>query len=793
LNNYVSLLYQGKTGGLWAITSSGLNRLTYRDDTIRIHAFPGVKALAGHIILSMFEDPKGDLWFGTLNRGLMCLKENTCYTYTTRDGLPGNTVTCILQDREGTLWFGTENGGLSRFKNGTVTTFSKKDGLSSNWVTALYEDKHGTLWIGTQNGGLNCRKKNSFSAWTSRQGLSHDYVTAIFEDREGNLWIGTYGGGLNRLKDRKITTYFSNKGLSDNVIFPIFQDSKGAIWFGTFHGGINRYFNGTLSTFTREHGLSGNMVWAICEDREGNLWFGTYSGLNCLKNGHFITYTQKDGLSDNMVKSLCADRKGSLWIGTQNGGLNCFEDGTFKTYSIGTGLPANYVTSIIEDSRGNLWIGCFGAGLVRYQYGRPGDDTFTTYTTKEGLSSNYVLSLYEDRENILWIGTMGGGLNRFENETFIAFTTHEGLFNNVVFRIIEDGNNNLWMSCNRGIFRVNKQECSDFIQGKIPGITAVNLDRSDGMVISECNGGFQPAGCKTRDGRIWFPTMKGVAVIDPDAIKINTVPPPIKIEGVKVDDVFIDPKGKDNIELSPGKRRLEFRYTALSFVSPRKIKFRYKLEGFEKEWVDAGASTERIATYTNLSPGRYRFRVTACNNDGTWNQAGASLSFTLEPFFYQTYWFYGLCVVCVILTGVVIHRLHVRRILSKERRKYEKVRLPAEEAEKYLKKLLHFMETEKPYLDPAISARRLAESLMIPHHYLSQVINAKLKQNFYDFINYHRVEEARRILTDSKQNHLTIHEIALKVGFNSKSVFNRAFLKHAHMTPSDFKRKQNNR
>ncbi len=289
--------------------------------------------------------------------------------------------------------------------------------------------------------------------------------------------------------------------------------------------------------------------------------------------------------------------------------------------------------------------------------------------------------------------------------------------------------------------------------------------------------------CTTREG-----LPKGVVIIDPNNIKTNPIIPTVIIEKIKIDDIVID--AVQDIEISPGKRRFEFHYTAPSFVAPKKMEFRYKLEGFEKEWINAGSSTGRTACYTNIPPGSYCFRVIAGNNDGTWNKTGASFNFSLKPFFYQTYWFYGTCILCVLAMGIGIHWLRVRQIIIRERKKYEKARLTSETAEKYLKRLLHYMESKKPYLDPDISLHKLSEDINIPHHYLSQVINARLDRNFYDFINFYRIGEARKILSDSK-NHLPILGVAFEVGFNSKSAFNRAFKKNVNMTPSDFKKERN--
>ncbi|NIM17140.1 MAG: helix-turn-helix domain-containing protein [Candidatus Aminicenantes bacterium] len=787
--DHVYTIFEDKKGNVWVGTEGGLNVLEYGHGKFR--TFTTADGLAGNHILSIFEDNQGSLWIGTFKRGLqkLTVKNNKfrTQTYTSADGLASNTVTCIYEDRAGYLWVGTDNG-LNRFKDGQFTTFSTGDGLSSNYIGTIYEDRNGNLWIGTMGGGLICYRNHSFYVYTSREGPLHNYVSSIFEDRMGILWIGTIAGGLYRLKDRRVAIHFDNKELHDGIVGAIFEDSKQTIWLGISNRGLAAYKNGTLSFFTTEHGLSSNYVTSILEDQSGDLWVGTYGGgLNCFKNGTFITYTEKDGLSNDVIYSICRDRKGNLWIGTRLGGLNCFRDGKFKTFTTKQGLSHRCVICISEDSRGNLWLGTYGGGLNRYNYR---DSDFTVYTTREGLSGDYISFIYEDREKVLWIGTYDKGLNRFEKGKFTPFTTKEGLYHNSVYQIIEDDKNNLWLGCPNGIFRVNKEECIDFIKGKTTSITSFVLDRSDGMIFSRCRHSFQPGVLKTGDGRLWFPTINGVAVIDPDHMKINRVIPPVIIEKVKVDDKTINLNFNGHNEISPGKKKFEFHYTALSFVDPGKVKFRYKLAGFEENWVEVMAPAERIAHYTNLGPGFYCFRVKACNNDGIWNETGASFGFYIKPFFYQTHWFYGGCALCVILLGIGIHLLRVRQIIKRERKKYEKVRLSSEYAEKYLKKLLHFMESEKPYLDPNITLHKLSKEIIIPDHYLSQVINTRLNKNFYEFINFYRIEEAKKILTHSK-NHFTILEVAFEVGYNSKSAFNRSFKKHVGVTPSDFRKEYN--
>ena len=385
------------------------------------------------------------------------------------------------------------------------------------------------------------------------------------------------------------------------------------------------------------------------------MWIGTESGgLSLLKDKKFTTYAIKEGLGSDLVKSIYEDRKGNIWIGTNGGGLSLLKDGKLTTYTTADGLSSNVVLALFGDGEGNLWIGTLG-GLSKFK-----DEKFTTYTTRDGLSSDVVISLHEDADSALWIGTSGGGLNRLKQGKFAAYTTRNGLPDDVVYGILEDRQNSLWLSSNKGIFRLNKNELDDFANGTVGSITPVLYGPADGMITRECSGGGHPAGWRSADGRLWFSTIKGVAMIDPEKIKLNDQPPPVAIEQIRVDDESISPA--QTIELSPGKSRLDFYYTALSFVAPEKVRFKYKLEGFDSDWVDGG--TRRVAYYTNLRPGRYKFRVIASNNDGLWNPAGAAFDLYLKPHFYQTYWFYALCTLILAILVWQLYRFRLKRVES---------------------------------------------------------------------------------------------------------------------------------
>ena len=299
-----------------------------------------------------------------------------------------------------------------------------------------------------------------------------------------------------------------------------------------------------------------------------------------------------------------------------------------------------------------MWVGT-RAGLSEFKAGK-----FTNYTSKDGLSSEVITSLHEDSAHNIWIGTNDGGLNRLRNGRITSYTTRNGLLDNVIYRILEDAQHNLWFSSPRGISKVGLSELNDFADGKLQYLNPTTYGTSDGMLTRECSGGGYPAGWRGSDGKLWFSTIKGIAMIDPGNTQFNREVPPVAIEQIRIDDQPLTANG--NVQFSPATTRLEFYYTALSFVAPDKVKFKYKLEGFDPDWIDAG--TKRTASYTNLRPGTYTFRVIAANNDGVWNQEGAAFQFYLHPHFYQTYWFYALLILLLAFLVWQAYQLRVRRM-----------------------------------------------------------------------------------------------------------------------------------
>jgi signal transduction histidine kinase/ligand-binding sensor domain-containing protein/DNA-binding response OmpR family regulator len=712
-NNIILSICEDREKNLWIGTEKGLNCM--REGRITLYSTePG---LSNSIIRAIFEDREGGLWFGTHGGGLYHLKKGILSAYTSAQGLSNDKVNDIYEDRNKNLWIGTNGGGLYVMKKGKLPFYSytSKDGLANDVIRDIHEDREGNLWIATHGGGLNRLKDGKFSFFAKKHGLSDDIVLSLCEDAEGILWIGTWGGGLNCLKNGKFTPYTTMDGLSNNMVLSIYEDRKGYIWFAT-DGGLNRMDpkTGKFTVYTqrgwhpqpihgqpdavlseassqkfaektklqevlvKRQGLASDLVVSILEDRQGTMWIGTDGGgLNSIKNGKFSTYTTRDGLSSNMIRPISEDREGNLWIGTYGGGLNRMKNGKFTIYTTKQGLVNNKIRVIHQDRRGNLWIGTEG-GLNRLALPNSGDAllSITTYTTKDGLAGNVVRTIYEDREGNLWIGTYSGGLNRLKNGKFTSLTANDGLFDETVYQILEDDRENLWMGCNKGIFQVPRQELNDFCDGKLEKIQCTGYDDEDGMKSRECNGISWPSAWKSRDGTLWFPTKKGAVRIDPGKIETNRIQPPLKIEAIKADNREIllpfSTKGQTLI-FSPDTERFEIKYTALSFLAPKKVRFKYKLEGYDLKWIDVGY--RRTAYYTKLPPGNYTFAVKACNSDGIWNETGASFPFYLKPYFYQTWWFYTICVVLVLILALGIYRLRTRQLT---RRKMELERLVAE-------------------------------------------------------------------------------------------------------------------
>ncbi len=639
-------IHEDRAGAIWFCTESGLFR--YRDSSFQ--SFTTKDGLTSDQVRDLYEDRDGTLWIAT-DAGLNRFRDERFRAYTEKKGLPSRDVRVVIGDRSGNLWIGTHGGGLSRLRDGRFQTLTTRDGLASNFIRALTEDRDGNLWIGTADGGLVRFRDGRLSAFDVRNGLTHNSVLSLLEDREGGLWIGTRDG-LNRLKDARVLVYDSSDGLVNDNVRAIYEDAAGVLWIGT-QAGLTRLDRGHALTFNRQPGLSDEAIWSISGDAAGNVWMGTAGGkLIRFRAGQFTTYAAPHGLSDGSIRDLEADDHGGLWIATQRGRLHYFKDERFRTIGVEHGLSGEAIYSLGLDRDGALWIGTDGRGLSILRDGR------IIAIGHDRQAGQRIRCIFRDSEGVIWIGTRGGGLQRWQNGTVTVYNKSSGLPDDIVYQILEDDDRNLWMSSSRGVFRVLRRDLDAVAAGRSTTINALTLGKAEGMPTDECSGASQPAGFKARDGTLWFATTRGMAGFRPHELRVNSLPPPVVLEEMMIDEQPADLATP--VVVPPGKRRLEFRFTGLSLVVPEKVVFRYRLQGFDREWIDAG--TRRFTHYMNLPPGPYTFEVQARNNDGVWNESGARVSFRLQPFFYQTNWFYTLCGLTVIGIAAAIFRLRVHEL-----------------------------------------------------------------------------------------------------------------------------------
>ncbi len=648
----------GRDGSVWVGTHSGLAHLSGISaapcrSLLRYGRACEAPALSGVEVQSVAATSDGRVWAATRS-GLYRIDPRVgpkeAGNITPFPGLPSNEITSLTVARDGSLWVGTAQG-VAVIRDKIIALYGTRDGLPDDRVESIAEDREGARWIATSR-GLARIFDGRVETLTRPDRVSDSVVLSVLEDREGSLWLGTESGGLEMLHNQKFTTYTTVEGLSDDHVRSVLQDRDGVVWVGTAGGGLDRFDHGRFTSLTTSDGLSSNIVLALGSDSAGDLWVGTPDGLNRIRHGKPINvFTSADGLADDFVRSIYAASDGSMWIGTRRG-LSHLQGGRFTNYSSLDGLGSDLIGAIVEDNQHALWIGTLG-GLTRFDHAK-----FTTFTMRDDLSSNVITALYQDRENTLWIGTNQGGLNRLRDAKITTYPLEDSHLPESVYAILEDTRGNLWLSSKTGIYSVSKKQLNDFAGHPPSPITPTAYGTADGMKISEGSSGGHPAAWKLADRTMWFATLKGVAAVDPEDLTANTIPPPIAIEEVLIDDRPVDSTAA--LTVAPGKGRFEFHYAGLSFIAPQKVRFRYKLEGFDREWVDAG--NRRTAYYTNLPPRKYRFRVLACNNDGVWNETGASLDLQLEPHYYQTYWFYLLLALGLALLAYCIYRWRLRLV-----------------------------------------------------------------------------------------------------------------------------------
>ena len=654
------------------------------------------------------EDGTGTLWYVDVSGDLWRLADENFERVPDTTGLAGQTINCLVTDHQGRLWVGTDEGiaiwNRAQFEAATPTNAETSVKVTSLFVTSdnhlwavangqLREaegrqwlpdtvprkdifgadlsqlkgqtERQGGIWFFNYGQGLLHISANGESQQlTAKDGFPSEHLNCLFEDREGNCWAGMDAAGLVRVRERRFRTV--DMGEVGDVAKSVCEDNSGVIWIGTAGGGLERWQAGLYTNFTLPDGVTGDSVYSACANTNGQLWAsgGDEDLFVGTTNGGFHRVSP----AVHGVKAIFADAEGRVWVGTRSGLYRAAKPG--NEFHFFNGMPKHYVRALAEDDKGILWAGTGNGELYRIS-----NDTATLFQPADNQESGAIWSLLAEPDGTVWIGTFRGGLLRFRDGKFTRYGKKEGLPDNVISQILDDGKGNLWLGSHQGIFSVAKSMLNDFAAAKSNSVTCLLYGRSDGLPALECSGGYQPAEWHGRDGRLWFTTVKGAVSVAPEKIQSNLLPPPVVIEEVSADgqSLEISPKAKEKpraiydrekkfLEVPPGKHQFEFRYTGLSLVSSDRVHFRYRLEGADADWVEAG--TRRSVQYNLLPPGTYRFQVIACNSDGIWNESGDSLTLKILPFFYETLWFRILAgiIACGLCAGVVWYyvsrRLH---------------------------------------------------------------------------------------------------------------------------------------
>ncbi|HEX5226793.1 MAG TPA: two-component regulator propeller domain-containing protein [Bryobacteraceae bacterium] len=684
-SNSVGALWAAQDGSLWIGTLGGLTRYSKGKFT----TFTEKDGLGDDSVNSITEDKSGAIWVAagvSVNR----FQNGKFTNYSPRQGLPiqalrtvycgpdgniyvagfggvlrhegdrfvsvvgpvGDIVNSLLQDRHGNLWVGGSFGLIARSPDGALRRYTMEDGLPAQFVRCIWEDRDGNLWAGT-DAGLARLENGRFASSPLANSREREWVRCIFEDSEGNLWVGM-NTGLNRLRNDLFSMYDESEGLPSNEPTAVFQDHRGTVWVGFHEGGLMQMVDGKPSrVYTQKDGLPSNDIFSIREDRAGDLLIAARGGPSRLHDGHFVNPAWKDPLNRRVAFDFIEDRSGREWVATPAGVIELETGGRSRIAIQGGSQINNDPVVLLETHDGALWAGTYGEGLWRVSNGK-----LRLYTVDDGLSSNQIRSLVEDPDGSLWIGTFGGGLDLLRNGKFFHVTARDGLLSDNVSHIEDDGHGTLWLSTTRGICRVRKQDIRDLIAGKIHAVVPVNYGVADGLRSAQCAPGYPASGggTKSSDGRLWFPTSQGLAVLDPNEKPAAPAAPVVHLLEVMVDGRPIPLTA--GAELAPGRGRMEFRYAGIFLSAPERVRYSYRLDGLDKEWITSVA--RRVTNYNSLPHGTYRFTVRAAVPNGPSGET--SLAFELLPHFYETGWFRYLCAALAAAGIWGLYKMRLRQI-----------------------------------------------------------------------------------------------------------------------------------
>ena len=704
-NSYVSALAPALGGGLWIGTRAGL--FHWQSDSLETYS--ASQEPEGLGISAILVDRSGSVWVGKAgfqSGGLCRVQAKVLHCYGPADGFPSGAVFSLFEDRSGSIWVGAIDG-LYQWESGVIRHWGSSE--VPGQVGLIAEGGAGELILSTSEApGLKRFMDGKLAGDPFRGASEILHLRTLLTDRNGALWIGTNGQGLIHVYQGHIDRFSHADGLSGDIVFHLFEDREGNIWAATDRG-LDRFRDLPVITISKREGLSEDTAGAVAASRDGGVWIGTASGLNYIKDGKITVYGIRDGLPSDSIISLFEDRERILWVDTTQG-LTYFHGGRFRALNLPNGQKINYVAAAAEDRDrtlwfsdlerglikmttsdvgtggvaelipwarfndkqswaleadlrgGGLWLGFRQGGIAYYARGQP----IRWYTKSEGLPEGAVSDLYFDRQGILWIATTAG-LSRLRDGHIATLTTANGLPCDEFHAIVEDNDGAMWMNTSCGLVRIARSDLIAWVSDPSVKVPVKVYGTVDGMRVRSGLSGYFRGAEKSADGRLWFPVFDGVAVVDPKHLPENHLRPPVQIDRLTGDGE--DYPVKSQLKLRPHIRDLQIDYTAFSFVAPEQMHFRYMLEGYDAGWKDAGSRRQTV--YTNLPPRHYRFRVIASNNDGVWNETGASLDFEIRSAFYQTAWFFGVSVAAISLLLWTGYRLRVRQIAAQMNARFE--------------------------------------------------------------------------------------------------------------------------
>jgi PAS domain S-box-containing protein len=538
----------------------------------------------------------------------------------------------------------------------------------------MLRDRDGGLWVAPAGRGIVHIHQGRTDVFSESDGLSGNDIYDLFEDREGNIWVATING-LDRFHELPVVTYSKKQGLSDIPWGGMLAARDGSVWFATLNG-LNRLSHGQVAVY-RQHptargqeavgnGLPDEGVGSLFQDSRGRIWVSSAKGVGYLETDRFVPTSVPGGL----VGSITGDASGNLWIASRELGLlRLSQDHVFPPIPWATfGRKEPAVVLATDPWHGGLWLGFSGGGVVWFRDGQ----VRSSYSATDGLGRGSVNQLRFDSEGALWIATEGG-ITRLKDGHMATLTSKSGLPCDAVQWTMEDDAQSVWLMMPCGLVRVARSELDTraSARDKTPGTMRTTVfDNSDGLRTLAVVGDYTPRVAKSGDGKLWFMSPDGISVVDPHQLPFNQLPPPVHIEKVAADRKEYGKTLSGDVQSSPRLpspvRELEIDYSALSLVVPEKVLFRYKLQGWDQDWQDAG--TRRQAFYSNLPPRNYTFRVQACNNSGLWNEAGTSFNFSIAPAYYQTYWFRFSCFAAFVALLWALHRWRIRQLKVQEKR-----------------------------------------------------------------------------------------------------------------------------